>query len=56
MVGNRNQLAKADRNDILLKLSAEQTIDPSYMPFGDGRAAEKICSLISKWGQSMVIE
>ena len=46
MVGHRNQLAKADREDILRKLSTEQTIDPDYQPFGDGHAAEKICSII----------
>lgn len=49
MVNNRNQLAKADHNDILEKLSKEQTIDPSYRPFGDGHAAEKICEIIDKW-------
>ena len=49
MVGNRNQLAKADHNDILEKLSARQTIDPTYQPFGDGHAAEKICSIITNW-------
>lgn len=46
MVGNRNQLAKADHTDILQKLSAEQVIDPAYQPFGDGHAAEKICSIV----------
>lgn len=46
MVGNRNQLAKADHGDILRKLSAEQVIDPKYQPFGDGHAAEKICNII----------
>ncbi len=46
MVGNRNQLAKADHTDILQKLSAEQMIDPDYQPFGDGHAAEKICGII----------
>lgn len=49
MVGNRNQLAKADHKDILCKLSAEQTIDPTYQPFGDGHAAEKICEIIREW-------
>ncbi len=49
MVGNRNQLAKADHKDILIKLSAEQRIDPSYQPFGDGHAAEKICEIIEKY-------
>ena len=46
MVDNRNQLAKADHKDILEKLAKEQTIDPSYQPFGDGHAAEKICEII----------
>ncbi len=46
MVGNRNQLAKAQHEDILKKLSATQTIDPEYQPFGDGHAAEKICEII----------
>lgn len=49
MVGNRNQLAKADHNDILKKLEAKQTIDPEYQPFGDGHAAEKICKIINRW-------
>ena len=49
MVDNRNQLAKADHRDILKKLSARQTINPSYQPFGDGHAAEKICNIIGKW-------
>lgn len=49
MVGNRNQLAKADRHDILNKLSVTQTIDESYQPFGDGHAAEKICRIIKSW-------
>ncbi|MCR4621551.1 MAG: UDP-N-acetylglucosamine 2-epimerase (non-hydrolyzing) [Clostridiales bacterium] len=49
MVGNRNQLAKANRYDILNKLSATQIIDPSYKPFGDGHAAERICKIITEW-------
>ncbi len=49
MVGNRNQLANADREDILKKLSTEQTIDKAYQPFGDGHAADKIVSIINKW-------
>lgn len=49
MVENRNQLAKANHTDILRKLSAEQIIAPSYQPFGDGHAAENICSIINKW-------
>lgn len=49
MVDNRNQLAKADRNDILDKLSRTQTINPEYQPFGDGHAAEEICRIINEW-------
>ena len=49
MVDNRNQLAKADHNDILTKLAKQQVINPDYQPFGDGRAAEKICSIISDY-------
>lgn len=49
MVNNRNQLARADHEDILRKLSATQTIDPTYQPFGDGHAAEKTCSIINDW-------
>ena len=48
MVGNRNQLARADCADILQKLSAQQVIDPSYQPFGDGHAAERICEILRR--------
>lgn len=51
MVANRNQLAKANHKDILQKLSAKQVVDPTYQPFGDGHAAEKICSIITDWGK-----
>ncbi len=51
MVGNRNQLAKPKRDDILTKLSAKQVIDPSYQPFGNGHAAEEICNIIREWGK-----
>lgn len=49
MVGNRNQLAKPDHKDIIMKLSAEQMIDPQYQPFGNGHAAEEICRIIRNW-------
>ena len=42
MVGNRNQLAKCDKKDILKKLYAPMVIDKDYKPFGDGDAASKI--------------
>lgn len=49
MVGNRNQLANADSEDILLKLSKEQTVDNSYQPFGDGHAAVRIVDAIERY-------
>ena len=42
MVDGRNELAKPDTTDILKKLENEQKIDKDYMPFGNGRAADKI--------------
>lgn len=51
MVGNRNQLAKAEKNDILQKLTTTQTVDPAYQPFGDGHAAEKIAEKIKEFLQ-----
>lgn len=47
MVGNRNQLAKPEKEDILAKLAVEQIIDPNYKPFGDGHTAEKITEIIA---------
>ncbi|GHU75288.1 UDP-N-acetyl glucosamine 2-epimerase [Clostridia bacterium] len=52
MVSNRNQLAKPDKLDILTKLSTKQIIDPTYQPFGEGHAAEKICDSIREWEKS----
>lgn len=46
MVNNRNQLAKADAKDIILKLSATQVVDKNYQPFGDGHSADKILKII----------
>lgn len=48
MVGNRNRLAEPISGDMLSKLSAEQTIDRSYKPFGDGHSADKIVSILTK--------
>ena len=49
MIDNRNQLAKADRNDILEKLNCRQVISEKEKPFGDGHSAEKIVELISAY-------
>lgn len=49
MKDNRNTLARPCKEDILNKLEIEQTIDPTYKPFGDGHAAEKMCEILEKW-------
>lgn len=49
MIGNRNQLAKPDKADILNKLSTPQTIDASDMPFGDGHCAERLLGILNDW-------
>lgn len=48
LVGNRNQLAKPDAEDILSKLHNEQTIDRLYQPFGNGASAEKMMEIINR--------
>ncbi|SHI16955.1 UDP-N-acetylglucosamine 2-epimerase (non-hydrolysing) [Butyrivibrio fibrisolvens DSM 3071] len=42
MIGNMNQLARPDAEDIIDKLSKDMVIDSNYQPFGDGNAANKI--------------
>lgn len=42
MVNGRNTLSKPLEEEILERLKVEQYIDKSYMPFGDGKSAEKI--------------
>lgn len=49
MVGNCNQLAEADREDILAKLAVTPQRPAGYQPFGDGHAAEKICAHLKQW-------
>ena len=44
MKDGRNELARPDKNDILLKLAKPQHVDESFRPFGDGHSMEKICS------------
>jgi len=51
MKDGRNVLAKPCKQDILKKLSIPQRIDESYKPFGDGHAAEKMCSIINEWSK-----
>lgn len=47
--GNRNQMARPVAGEILEKLAVPQTVDPSYRPFGDGHAGEKIILRIDRW-------
>lgn len=46
MIDNRNQLAKPDKEDILRKLEAKQTVRADEKPFGDGKSGEKIAAII----------
>ncbi len=48
MVDGRNDLSKPLAEDIIKKLEVEQTIDDTYMPFGDGNAAEKIVEALER--------
>ena len=49
MIDNRNQLAKANCDDILFKLSKKPKFDLEYKPFGNGKTSEDICRIIEKW-------
>ncbi|MFQ7102503.1 MAG: UDP-N-acetyl glucosamine 2-epimerase [Anaerovoracaceae bacterium] len=48
MIDNRNQLAKADKEDILAKLAQKQTIRENDA-FGDGKSAVKIIKCIDEY-------
>ncbi len=50
MVGNRNQLARPDVEDIYEKLQTTQVIDDDYHPFGDGHSVEKIVDALENRG------
>jgi len=52
IVGNRNELAHPDHEEIIRKLTHEQTVDNNYKPFGDGHAAEKIVNAMENWEES----
>ena len=42
MIDNRNELSRPVAEEIVAKLSHEQIVDESYLPFGDGHSAYKI--------------
>lgn len=54
MMDGRNELARADAQDILRKLAVEQKVDKSYQPFGDGKAAYKIVKAMETWKKENV--
>jgi UDP-N-acetylglucosamine 2-epimerase (non-hydrolysing)/UDP-GlcNAc3NAcA epimerase len=56
MVGNANQLARPETNDILSKLSNHPIWDDDYQPFGDGHSAEKIHRIINEYFREDHIE
>jgi len=50
LTGNRSTLLEeVKKKTILAAMNLGQTIDPSYMPFGDGSAAEKIVDEIEEF-------
>lgn len=49
MTGNCNQLAAAERKDILTKMENKMIYDPNEKPFGDGHACEKICEILKEY-------
>ncbi len=49
MIDNRNELTRPIADEIVEKLSHEQTIDSHYLPFGDGHAADKIVRALEEF-------
>lgn len=49
MVDGRNELSRPIAGEIKEKISHSQTIDKSFQPFGDGRAAVKIVERIEEY-------
>ena len=55
MIGNRNQLTKPNKEEILRKLSVDQIIEEDVKPFGDGNAANKIIEIINYIDKNRII-
>lgn len=47
--GGMNRLSKADKNEILQKLSLPAKVRSGYEPFGDGHACEKMKEIIDRF-------
>jgi UDP-N-acetylglucosamine 2-epimerase (non-hydrolysing)/UDP-GlcNAc3NAcA epimerase len=54
MVGNANQLAKPNADDILGKLMAPVSWTSSYHPFGDSHASEKIVQILTETEKTVI--
>lgn len=48
LAGNRNAMSSPNAKEIAGKLHQPQTVDPAYLPFGDGHACEKILKITGK--------
>ena len=48
MIDSRNELSRPVAEEIVEKLGHIQTVDESYLPFGDGHSANKIVDAIEK--------
>lgn len=55
MIAGRNELSKPNAEEIVEKLGHEQTIDPNYLPFGDGHSALKIVEAMENKFQEMKV-
>lgn len=49
MVGNRNILARPNRDSVLSAMGKQQHVDASYAPFGSGDASQKIVEMIKRY-------
>ena len=48
MVDGRNELSRPVAEEIFEKLGHSQSIDESYLPFGNGHSAEKIVNSMER--------
>ena len=51
MIDGRNELSRPNAVEIIEKLNHEQTVDRTYLPFGDGHSAEKIVLALEEYKQ-----
>ena len=49
MINNRNELSRPIADEILEKLSHKQFVDTDYLPFGDGKSANKIVKALETY-------